>query len=85
MDSHHAHQAYAQQQGIPFPLLSDFNKEVSRSYGVLDESGPLRGVSRRSVFVIRRDGTVSYVWHSPASGGLPDVEQVLEETRKAGE
>lgn len=76
---------YAQQQNIPFPLLSDFNKEVSRGYGVLGNSGQWRGVARRAVFVIRRDGTVSYVWHSPKSGGLPDVEQVLEEARKAGE
>lgn len=85
VDSHFCHKAYAATENIPFPLLSDFNKEVAQSYGVLGDSGPWRGVASRAVFIVRRDGTVAYVWHAPPSGGLPDVEQVLEEARKASE
>lgn len=48
---------------IPFPILSDFNKDVSRQYGVLHEDlMGLKGVSKRSAFVIGRDGKVKYAW-----------------------
>lgn len=42
---------------LPFPVASDWMREVSRAYGVYHESG---GYSLRSVFVIRPDGTVAY-------------------------
>ncbi len=50
-------------QDIPFPILSDFNKDVSAKYGVLhaDLKG-LKGVAKRSAFVIDADGTVAYAW-----------------------
>jgi glutaredoxin-dependent peroxiredoxin len=48
---------------IPFPILSDFNKDVSRQYGVLHEDlMGLKGVSKRSAFVIGGDGKVKYAW-----------------------
>lgn len=50
-------------QGIPFPVLSDFNREVAATYDVLHENlKGLRGVAKRSAFVIDRDGTVTYRW-----------------------
>ena len=83
VDSPHCHKAYAEREGIPFPLLSDFNKEVAAAYGVLTDLGPWKGVASRSVFVVGRDGNVSYAWHG-APGDLPDVERVLEAAREAG-
>ena len=48
---------------IPFPILSDFNKEVSRKYGVLhDDLMGLKGVSKRSAFVVGKDGKIAYEW-----------------------
>ena len=48
---------------IPFDILSDFNKEVSANYGVLhEELIGLKGVAKRSAFVIDADGTVAYAW-----------------------
>ena len=50
-------------QNIPFPILSDFNKDVCTNYGVLCEDlKGLKGVAKRSVFVIDPDGSVAYVW-----------------------
>jgi len=50
-------------ENVPFPILSDFNKEVSRAYGVLHEDLiGLHGVSKRSVFVIDTDGSIAYSW-----------------------
>ncbi len=46
---------------IPFPVLSDFNKDVSRLYGALHEDlGGMKGVSKRSAFVIDARGVVRY-------------------------
>jgi len=51
------------QEKIPFDLLSDFNKEVSATYGVLHEDLiGLKGVAKRSAFVIGADGKVAYAW-----------------------
>lgn len=50
---------------VPFPVLSDFNKDVSRSYGALHEDlMGLKGVSKRSAFVIDASGNVVYAWIS---------------------
>src|SRR5690606_10831754 len=53
VDSPFAQEAFAKSAGITIPLLSDFNKEVSASYGVLypDLLG-FKGVAKRSAFVI---------------------------------
>ncbi len=50
-------------ENIPFPLLSDFNKDVCTNYGVLHEDlKGLKGVAKRSAFVINADGKVAYAW-----------------------
>ena len=53
---------FKQDQNYNFPLLSDFNKEVSASYGAFYDSWILdmKGVAKRSAFVIDRDGVIRY-------------------------
>ena len=56
---------FSELEKIPFPLLSDFNKDVSRSYGALHEDlMGLKGVSKRAAFVIDAKGIVKYAWIS---------------------
>jgi alkyl hydroperoxide reductase subunit AhpC len=56
-----AHKAYAKSLGdLPFPLLADWDKSVSRQYGVLMEG---RGVAQRSLFLIDYLGHVR--WRNP--------------------
>jgi peroxiredoxin len=63
VDSPFVTDKFRQDENIPFPILSDFNKEVSRKYGVLHEDlMGLKGVSKRSAFVIGNDGKVAYQW-----------------------
>ncbi len=64
-------------------LVSDFNREIGALYGVLDaETGQgLKGVHRRSVFVVDRGGTIRYVWESDGRS-LPNDEEILEAIRK---
>jgi glutaredoxin-dependent peroxiredoxin len=53
--------AFADQQQLTFPLLSDFNKDVIRQYGVFNEDMiGLKGIARRAVFVIDKDGIVRH-------------------------
>src|SRR2546430_9632959 len=45
--------AFADQQHLTFPLLSDFNKQVIRDYGVFNEDMiGLKGIAKRAVFVL---------------------------------
>ena len=57
-DSIHSHRRFAQDLGgVPFPMLADFTKQMSDSFGVLNTQD---GGSVRSVFVIDKDGIVRY-------------------------
>ncbi|MFO0828390.1 MAG: redoxin domain-containing protein [Phycisphaerales bacterium] len=65
VDSPFVTDRFRQAEQIPFPVLSDFNKTVSASYGALhEELIGLKGVSKRAAFVIGRDGKIAYAWVS---------------------
>lgn len=65
-------------QRLNFPLLSDFNKEVSQAYGSYYDEFVLglRGVSKRSAFVIDKAGVVQYAEVLDNAGELPNFEAV---------
>ncbi len=82
-DSPHSHKAFRAANHINYPLLSDWNKTVSKSYGVLyDKLGDLLGVSKRSVFILDKDGVVRYKWVTEDPKVPPDAKRVLEEVQK---
>ena len=62
VDSLHTLAKYKEDQNLNFSLLSDFNKDVSSLYGSLYEmfGYNMKGVSKRSAFVIDKDGIVRY-------------------------
>jgi peroxiredoxin len=61
VDTPFALKAFATEQRLNFPLLSDFNKEVIRAYDVFNpEMIGLKGIAKRAVFVIDRDGTIRH-------------------------
>ena len=68
------------EQNLNFPLLSDFNKDVSRAYGSLYEEFVLgmRGVSKRSAFIIDKEGTIRYAEVLDSAGDLPNFEAIKE-------
>ncbi|MBI3967839.1 MAG: redoxin domain-containing protein [Chloroflexi bacterium] len=43
--------------GLPFPLLADWDKQVTRRYGILDEN---RGSPKRAVFIVDCEGIVRF-------------------------
>jgi glutaredoxin-dependent peroxiredoxin len=53
--------AFQDAQGYNFPLLSDFNKQAIKDYGVFNEDMiGLKGIAKRAVFVIDQDGVVRH-------------------------
>ena len=80
VDSPFSLDRFKQDQNLNFPLLSDFNKEVSRNYGALYEEFVLglRGVSKRSAFVIDKEGVVRYAEVLESAGDLPNFAAVKE-------
>lgn len=67
-------------QQYNFPMLSDFNKEVSAAYGSLYDEFVLgmRGVSKRSAFVVDKDGIIRYAEVLDNAGELPNFAAVNE-------
>ncbi len=58
MDSYPANAAFAKQEGLNFPLLSDFKRTVSKDYGVLNEE---YGFANRTTFVIDKQGIIQHL------------------------
>lgn len=79
VDSLFVTRQFREHENFPFPLLSDFNKDVAELYGVLETNAfGMVGVSKRAVFVIGTDGIVSYAWVSDDDGIEPPYEELLE-------
>ncbi len=66
------------EQNLNFTLLSDFNKEASALYGCLYEEfiGWMKGVSKRSAFVIDKTGIVHYAEVLEKAGDMPNFEAI---------
>jgi len=69
---------WKQEQGFNFPLLSDFNKTASKKYDVLykEFAFGLKGVSKRSAFVIDKQGIVRYAEVLENAGEIPNFSEV---------
>jgi peroxiredoxin len=69
---------FKEEQKLNFDLLSDFNREVSTSYGSLynDFVFGMKGVSKRSAFVIDKTGTVKYAEVLEKASDVPDFEKI---------
>jgi peroxiredoxin len=69
---------FKQEQNLNFPLLSDFNKDISKAYGSLYESFvfDMQGVSKRSAFVIDKEGVIRYVEVLENAGEQPNFEAI---------
>jgi peroxiredoxin len=76
-DPVYALRAFAEFDGLNFPLLSDFwpHGAVSRSFGVFDEA---TGSARRSSYLLDREGVVRWAVHNP-SGAARDLDEHLRQ------
>jgi len=79
VDTPFALEAFAEKNGITFPLLSDFNREVTKAYDVLFEDVlGFKHVARRSAFVIDKDGKIAYSFTSDDPKQFPDFDAVKQ-------
>ena len=78
VDSLFTLEKFKSEQEYNFPMLSDFNKDVSLSYGALYDDFVLgmKGVAKRSAFVIDKQGTIQYAEVLEDAGALPNFEKI---------
>lgn len=71
---------FKEDQKLNFTLLSDFNKETSRAYDAIYEmfGYNMKGVSKRSAFVIDKEGIVRYAEVLENAGELPNFEAIQQ-------
>jgi peroxiredoxin len=80
-----SNKGFAERNLLTFPLLSDYNRDAIRLYGIeLRDFAGLKGysVAKRSVFVIDKNGVVRYRWISEDPGVEPnyaEVERILDQ------
>jgi glutaredoxin-dependent peroxiredoxin len=75
---------FKEEQRLNFPLLSDFNKTTSAAYGSIYDNFvfDMHGVSKRSAFVLDKQGIVRYAEVLEAATDLPDftaIQKTLSE------
>lgn len=76
---------FAAKYSLPFVLLSDYDRQVSRQYGVLFKNlAGLEGyhTSNRAVFILDGSGTIRYMWiASPSPAVEPPYDEVIAQTK----
>ena len=75
-DSAWTHVAWAQALDLSVPLLSDWNREAMRAFGVEREFSGHEGVADRSAFLVDPDGTVRGAWRYETAE-VPDFDELL--------
>ena len=69
---------YKEEQGLNFTLLSDFNKDVSTTYGCIYDAfiGWMKGVSKRAAFIVDKNGIIQYAEVLESAGDMPNFEAI---------
>ena len=81
VDAPFANKAFATQNNLQFPLLSDYSREVSKEYGgVHEDFAGMKGysASKRAVFIVDANGNVKYAWVSENPGMEPDYNAITQ-------
>jgi peroxiredoxin len=69
---------FKEEQSYNFPLLSDFNKDVSQAYGSFYDEFvfDMKGVSRRAAFVVDGEGMIQYAEVLESAGDQPNFDAI---------
>jgi peroxiredoxin len=79
-DSPWTHVAWTQALDLDFPLLSDWNGDATRGFGIAFDFRGLKDVSERSAFLVDTEGVVRAAWAYDTSE-VPDFDEILEAAR----
>ena len=80
-----SNKAFAEKNGLTFPLLSDYERKVVKEWGIaLEDFAGMKGytASKRSVFILDKTGTVRYRWVSDDPGKEPDYSEIEKRLRE---
>ena len=79
-DSPWTHIAWTQALDLNFPLVSDWNAEAIRGFGIGREFRGYEDVAVRSAFLADREGTIRAAWRFD-DGEVPDIDELLAAAR----
>ena len=75
-DSPWTHISWSQALDLNFPLLSDWNGDAVRAFGIAHEFRGFADVAERTAFLLGQDGTVRHAWRYD-TGEVPDFDVLL--------
>jgi peroxiredoxin len=81
VDPPFAQKAWADQNSLNFPILSDFNRQATNEYDVaLPNMAGMEGyvACNRAVFIVDKDGVVRYRWIAPSPVNEPDYDEIRQ-------
>jgi peroxiredoxin len=82
VDSPFSQAKWAEQEGYNFPLLSDLGKETARAYGTIyDELNGMKGVAKRSAFLIDRNGKIVRKQVLEVAKDIPDLDGFIADLK----
>jgi peroxiredoxin len=85
VDSPFAQKQWKEKEQLNFTLLSDFNREAVKAYGVqYDRLLSFEGVAKRSAFVIDKEGKVRYAEVMEDARNLPNFDKIRETLQSLG-
>lgn len=78
VDSYATLAQFKKEKAYNFILLSDFNKEVCRSYGAFYDEFALgmKGVAKRSAFLVDPEGYLQYIEVLENAGKVPNFDAI---------
>jgi peroxiredoxin len=82
-----SNKAFAEKNRLTFPILSDYNRQAIKAYGVETPNfGGLDGytVAKRSIFIVATNGTIQYVWttdNPTIEPNYKEIEAALEKIK----
>jgi peroxiredoxin len=73
-------QKVAREMKLTYPILSDFNKNLIRQYGVLH---PEEGIARPSMFLVNKQGRIVWSYVGQDAGDRPLMATILQQLQAA--
>ena len=80
-DSPYTHIAWSQALDIDVPLLSDWNGDAVRGFGVASDWNGMHDIAERSAFLVDAGGAVRGAWRYESSE-VPDLDELLRAARQ---
>lgn len=83
VDTPYTLNAFIKANNLNIEMISDFNREAVRKYHVMYEDfRGLKGISKRAVFIIDKEGKIRYRWVTEDPKNPPSMDEIKRELKK---